>query len=211
MCGRGDEDEKLLLCDGCDDNYHTFCLLPPLTDPPKGNWRCPKCVAEVRWCLKNGQIAFSMAHLQQKIDVEMLVAVQSVRIKLVIWCMKRCSAEMYDHRFGFKHNQNSAFISLSVTNICCFFCRNVRNLQKHLVLSKLHENTRYRVSARWPTRSRPITSTCLSMWVLFACNYLLLLIYLLNPANSQMSSQIRGRNKGWYLNQKTSKTFRGHR
>uniref|UniRef100_A0A673HE25 [histone H3]-trimethyl-L-lysine(4) demethylase n=1 Tax=Sinocyclocheilus rhinocerous TaxID=307959 RepID=A0A673HE25_9TELE len=46
MCGRGDEDEKLLLCDGCDDNYHTFCLIPPLTDPPKGNWRCPKCVAE---------------------------------------------------------------------------------------------------------------------------------------------------------------------
>ncbi|XP_056629138.1 lysine-specific demethylase 5C isoform X2 [Triplophysa dalaica] len=46
MCGRGDEDEKLLLCDGCDDNYHTFCLIPPLTDPPKGNWRCPKCIAE---------------------------------------------------------------------------------------------------------------------------------------------------------------------
>uniref|UniRef100_A0A8C1PWB1 [histone H3]-trimethyl-L-lysine(4) demethylase n=1 Tax=Cyprinus carpio TaxID=7962 RepID=A0A8C1PWB1_CYPCA len=46
MCGRGDEDEKLLLCDGCDDNYHTFCLIPPLSDPPKGNWRCPKCVAE---------------------------------------------------------------------------------------------------------------------------------------------------------------------
>uniref|UniRef100_A0A671KTH1 [histone H3]-trimethyl-L-lysine(4) demethylase n=1 Tax=Sinocyclocheilus anshuiensis TaxID=1608454 RepID=A0A671KTH1_9TELE len=48
MCGRGDEDEKLLLCDGCDDNYHTFCLIPPLTDPPKGNWRCPKCVAECK-------------------------------------------------------------------------------------------------------------------------------------------------------------------
>ncbi|XP_029012780.1 lysine-specific demethylase 5C isoform X2 [Betta splendens] len=46
MCGRGDDDEKLLLCDGCEDNYHTYCLLPPLADPPKANWRCPKCVAE---------------------------------------------------------------------------------------------------------------------------------------------------------------------
>uniref|UniRef100_H3BWZ7 [histone H3]-trimethyl-L-lysine(4) demethylase n=1 Tax=Tetraodon nigroviridis TaxID=99883 RepID=H3BWZ7_TETNG len=46
MCGRGEDDEKLLLCDGCEDNYHTYCLLPALTDLPKGNWRCPKCVAE---------------------------------------------------------------------------------------------------------------------------------------------------------------------
>uniref|UniRef100_A0A8C9VNP2 Lysine-specific demethylase 5A n=1 Tax=Scleropages formosus TaxID=113540 RepID=A0A8C9VNP2_SCLFO len=26
--------------------YHTFCLVPPLQDVPKGDWRCPKCVAE---------------------------------------------------------------------------------------------------------------------------------------------------------------------
>lgn len=47
-CGRGDEEDRLLLCDGCDDSYHTFCLIPPLQDVPKGDWRCPKCVAEVR-------------------------------------------------------------------------------------------------------------------------------------------------------------------
>uniref|UniRef100_A0AAR2LPF8 [histone H3]-trimethyl-L-lysine(4) demethylase n=1 Tax=Pygocentrus nattereri TaxID=42514 RepID=A0AAR2LPF8_PYGNA len=45
-CGRGDEEDRLLLCDGCDDSYHTFCLIPPLQDVPKGDWRCPKCIAE---------------------------------------------------------------------------------------------------------------------------------------------------------------------
>ncbi|KAJ8679278.1 hypothetical protein QAD02_015065, partial [Eretmocerus hayati] len=45
-CGQGDNEENMLLCDGCDDSYHTFCLLPPLTEIPKGDWRCPKCVAE---------------------------------------------------------------------------------------------------------------------------------------------------------------------
>ncbi|XP_044742185.1 lysine-specific demethylase lid-like isoform X2 [Chrysoperla carnea] len=45
-CGRGDAEESMLLCDGCDDSYHTFCLMPPLSEIPKGDWRCPKCVAE---------------------------------------------------------------------------------------------------------------------------------------------------------------------
>lgn len=55
VCGRGDEEDRLLLCDGCDDSYHTFCLIPPLQDVPKGDWRCPKCVAEVMLerCLVN--------------------------------------------------------------------------------------------------------------------------------------------------------------
>lgn len=46
VCERGDVEEAMLLCDGCDDSYHTFCLMPPLTDIPKGDWRCPRCVVE---------------------------------------------------------------------------------------------------------------------------------------------------------------------
>ncbi|CAD7094087.1 unnamed protein product [Hermetia illucens] len=46
ICNRGDIEEAMLLCDGCDDSYHTFCLIPPLSDIPKGDWRCPKCVVE---------------------------------------------------------------------------------------------------------------------------------------------------------------------
>ncbi|XP_077566727.1 lysine-specific demethylase 5B-B isoform X2 [Stigmatopora nigra] len=46
VCGSGGDEDRLLLCDGCDDSYHTFCLIPPLNDVPKGDWRCPKCLAQ---------------------------------------------------------------------------------------------------------------------------------------------------------------------
>ncbi|XP_068125459.1 lysine-specific demethylase 5B [Hyperolius riggenbachi] len=46
LCGSGSDEDRLLLCDGCDDSYHTFCLIPPLNDVPKGDWRCPKCLAQ---------------------------------------------------------------------------------------------------------------------------------------------------------------------
>ncbi|MCP4117164.1 MAG: hypothetical protein GY737_17560 [Desulfobacteraceae bacterium] len=46
-CEKGDDEEKLLLCESCDFSFHTYCLLPPLSQVPKGEWRCPKCVTEV--------------------------------------------------------------------------------------------------------------------------------------------------------------------
>uniref|UniRef100_A0A665TM43 [histone H3]-trimethyl-L-lysine(4) demethylase n=1 Tax=Echeneis naucrates TaxID=173247 RepID=A0A665TM43_ECHNA len=46
VCGSGEDEDRLLLCDGCDDSYHTFCLIPPLHDVPRGDWRCPKCLAQ---------------------------------------------------------------------------------------------------------------------------------------------------------------------
>ncbi|KAK7101928.1 hypothetical protein V1264_020234 [Littorina saxatilis] len=46
VCTRGDGEEFMLLCDGCDDAFHTYCLIPPLPDIPKGDWRCPHCVKQ---------------------------------------------------------------------------------------------------------------------------------------------------------------------
>ncbi|XP_051508691.1 lysine-specific demethylase 5B-B isoform X1 [Myxocyprinus asiaticus] len=61
VCGKGNDEERLLLCDGCDDSYHTFCLIPPLTDVPKGDWRCPKCLAQE--CSKPQEaFGFEQAH-----------------------------------------------------------------------------------------------------------------------------------------------------
>ncbi|CAF0968427.1 unnamed protein product [Didymodactylos carnosus] len=46
-CNRGDDDAYLLICDRCDNCYHTYCLIPPLIEIPRGQWRCPKCVAQL--------------------------------------------------------------------------------------------------------------------------------------------------------------------
>jgi hypothetical protein len=37
-------DERLLLCDGCDAGYHMDCLRPPMAEVPEGDWLCPRCV-----------------------------------------------------------------------------------------------------------------------------------------------------------------------
>ncbi|KAL9157575.1 hypothetical protein ABFS82_08G013200 [Erythranthe guttata] len=45
VCGIDEEDNKVLLCDQCDAEYHTYCLNPPLAGVPRGSWHCLNCVA----------------------------------------------------------------------------------------------------------------------------------------------------------------------
>ena len=42
-CGEGDDESRLMLCDGCDGGWHTYCVRPKLTAVPKGEWRCDTC------------------------------------------------------------------------------------------------------------------------------------------------------------------------
>ncbi|KAI3991657.1 hypothetical protein MKX01_038055 [Papaver californicum] len=44
LCGIDKSDETVLLCDHCDSEYHTYCLIPPLLKIPIGNWYCPTCI-----------------------------------------------------------------------------------------------------------------------------------------------------------------------
>ncbi|KAM9829299.1 bromodomain adjacent to zinc finger domain protein 2A isoform X4 [Syngnathus typhle] len=46
ICRKGDNDDCLLLCDGCDRGCHMYCLRPKIAQVPEGDWFCPTCVAK---------------------------------------------------------------------------------------------------------------------------------------------------------------------
>lgn len=38
FCQSGESEDKLLLCDGCDRGYHTYCFKPRMDKIPDGDW-----------------------------------------------------------------------------------------------------------------------------------------------------------------------------
>ncbi|XP_035629199.2 bromodomain adjacent to zinc finger domain protein 2B-like isoform X7 [Oncorhynchus keta] len=46
LCRKGDNEELLLLCDGCDKGCHTYCHKPKITTIPDGDWFCPACISK---------------------------------------------------------------------------------------------------------------------------------------------------------------------
>uniref|UniRef100_A0A336LQU0 CSON001452 protein n=1 Tax=Culicoides sonorensis TaxID=179676 RepID=A0A336LQU0_CULSO len=44
FCQSGENEDKLLLCDGCDRGYHTYCFKPQMTSVPEGDWYCYECL-----------------------------------------------------------------------------------------------------------------------------------------------------------------------
>ena len=42
-CKKAKDDKRMLLCDRCDSGWHVYCLSPPLTAVPSGDWFCSAC------------------------------------------------------------------------------------------------------------------------------------------------------------------------
>ena len=46
VCGSGDGNASMLLCDKCSCGFHMYCLSPPLHAVPAGEWLCSACLQE---------------------------------------------------------------------------------------------------------------------------------------------------------------------
>ncbi|CAE5962301.1 unnamed protein product [Arabidopsis arenosa] len=44
QCKSGNHGDVMLLCDSCNKGWHIYCLSPPLTHIPLGNWYCLECL-----------------------------------------------------------------------------------------------------------------------------------------------------------------------
>ncbi|XP_075465406.1 bromodomain adjacent to zinc finger domain protein 2B isoform X5 [Ascaphus truei] len=62
ICRKGDNEELLLLCDGCDKGCHTYCHRPKITAIPEGDWFCPACIAKA----SGHTLKMKKAHLKGK-------------------------------------------------------------------------------------------------------------------------------------------------
>ena len=43
LCWNDGDKARLLLCDGCEDEYHCYCVNPVLLEVPEGDWYCRLC------------------------------------------------------------------------------------------------------------------------------------------------------------------------
>ncbi|PRQ26652.1 putative histone acetyltransferase chromatin regulator PHD family [Rosa chinensis] len=63
-CLTDKDDDKIVLCDGCDHAYHIYCLNPPLCSIPKGKWFCRKCDATIQM-IRRAKRAYQKNEKQQ--------------------------------------------------------------------------------------------------------------------------------------------------
>ncbi len=57
VCFINQDDDQIVLCDGCDHAYHIYCMKPPRTSIPKGKWFCRKCDAGIQ-AIRRAKMAY---------------------------------------------------------------------------------------------------------------------------------------------------------
>ncbi|GFS02191.1 bromodomain adjacent to zinc finger domain protein 2B [Elysia marginata] len=78
ICRKDDNEAELLLCDGCDKGYHTYCFRPQMQDIPEGDWYCFECVSKATGiahcvvCGTKGGKMVSCSHCPRSIHIECL-------------------------------------------------------------------------------------------------------------------------------------------
>ncbi|KAK6131082.1 hypothetical protein DH2020_035177 [Rehmannia glutinosa] len=69
-CLTDQDDDKIVLCDGCDHAYHIYCMDPPRAAIPKGKWFCQKCDSGIQRIRKARQTYENTQNVSKKRGVD---------------------------------------------------------------------------------------------------------------------------------------------
>lgn len=65
-CGKAEDRPSILICDGCENGYHRYCLDPPVKNQLDYDWHCPRClVGTGEFGFEEGSI-YSLREFQEK-------------------------------------------------------------------------------------------------------------------------------------------------
>ena len=71
ICGGIENPGKVLMCDGCDNEVHMYCMDPPLRSVPRGRFDCPSCMDRAGRAFAISAAAPASCYIADDLDGEM--------------------------------------------------------------------------------------------------------------------------------------------
>ncbi|PVH37718.1 hypothetical protein PAHAL_5G067100 [Panicum hallii] len=87
------DDNEIIMCDGCDEAYHLYCLSPPLTSVPKGHWYCQLCTEAKAREVEVKKYEKRMLQLHRKRDRAMVKSDKYVGMGLLLDALAKLEEE----------------------------------------------------------------------------------------------------------------------
>ncbi|KAM7280893.1 hypothetical protein ACFE04_008027 [Oxalis oulophora] len=78
LCLVDKDDESIVLCDGCDNAYHIYCMIPPRASIPEGEWFCGKCEAGINRLRTAGEIYVKIEKKRKRTSEECIEGSEKV-------------------------------------------------------------------------------------------------------------------------------------
>ncbi|XP_050663982.1 bromodomain adjacent to zinc finger domain protein 1A [Leptidea sinapis] len=98
LCRRRTDPDSMLLCDGCDEGHHLYCLRPPLTKVPDGDWFCDRCRPKEKTPRKRRKLFRDEAIVEEIEDRVIEASLRRGRHLLNPPVRQECAPEIHLHR-----------------------------------------------------------------------------------------------------------------